>query len=298
MRITFVILSILFCSFFGFGLGGSLDPLYSQYMFNQLALNPAYAGSRDVMSIYALTRRQWAGVDGGPNTQVISVHSPLMNRKVGLGLQILGDQIGPQKNSGVFASYAYRIRFKNAHFSFGARVGTYTYRYDQNKISYKDPLENAQPTTKETHYRADFGIYYNSKTWYWGWSIIHLADINTSSSTYLPTIHRYLTVGKAFQASKNLIINPSILLKSYDKTSNMDVNINFLLRQKLWMGFSLRKNSMPLLLQFVASEHLKIGLSWDLPVGKVVSYLGTSTEVLLQWDLNVRKTKTLSPRYL
>lgn len=250
------------------------------------------------MSIYGVVRSQWAGVDGSPKTQVLSVHSPLMNRKVGLGLQVVADQIGPNKNSGAFASYAYRIHMKKSRLALGIRAGTYTYKYDQSLIKYKDPSQNELSTIKETHFRTDFGIYYNSRSWYWGWSIIHLVDISPSANPYFPSVHRYLTVGKAFQATEGLIINPSILMKNTDETRNTDINLNFLVKQKFWAGFSLRKNTIPILFQYIASDQLKIGFSWDVPAGKVIRHMGSSWEVLLQWDINIRKTKTLSPRYL
>lgn len=291
---------IIFISvvFYGSEVFGQLDPLYSQYMFNQLALNPAYAGSRDVLSIYTLVRSQWTGLgagQGAPGTQVLSAHAPLKNKKIGWGVQLVSDQIGPEKNSGAFVSYAYRMRMKNARLALGMRIGTYTYRYGE--LRFKDEEDYAP--YRQSHFRSDFGVYYNSKTWYWGWSVIHLADINTSGSNYLPTVQRFFTLGKAFRASGNLVINPSLLLKNAENTRNLDVNVNFLVRNKFWFGISARgNNTIPLLFEYIASENLRIGVSRDIPAGRIIRRLGPSTELLLQWDIKIRKAKTLTPRYL
>src|ERR1043166_65948 len=89
------------------------DPQYSQYMFNQMAINPAYAGSKEALSTTAFIRDQWTGIEGAPKTQTISVHGPLKSKKVGIGGAVIADQIGPKKSIGALVSYAYRIPVKN-----------------------------------------------------------------------------------------------------------------------------------------------------------------------------------------
>ena len=106
------------------------DPQYSQYMFNQLAINPAYAGSKEALSTAMFLRNQWTGIEGAPKTETFTLHGPLKKRKVGLGLAIISDKIGPKKTTGIMGSYAYRIPIKNGKLAFGLRFGVYNYTYN------------------------------------------------------------------------------------------------------------------------------------------------------------------------
>ena len=132
--ITICLFAITFCK-------GQQDPQYSQYMFNQMAINPGYAGSKEALSTTLLFRSQWTGIDGAPTTQTFSIHSPLRKKKVGLGLTIVTDQIGPKKSSGVLGAYSYRIPLGKGKLSFGLRLGVYNYIYDWSKIDYKDQAD-------------------------------------------------------------------------------------------------------------------------------------------------------------
>ncbi len=125
-------IAFLLCA--GFSVRAQQDPQYSQYMFNQMAINPAYAGSREALNTVVLMRHQWTGIDGAPNTQTFTIHGPLRKKKVGLGFSVIADQIGPKKSIGALASYAYRIPLKKGNLSFGLRFGMYQYVYDWSKI--------------------------------------------------------------------------------------------------------------------------------------------------------------------
>jgi len=278
------------------------DPQYTQYMFNQLALNPAYAGSRDVFNVYSLLRNQWTGIDGAPKTLIFAAQAPLKSKKVGLGFQTFSETIGPQKVGGFLGSYAYRIKIKNGSLAMGLRYGFYNYRY--NTIDYYDKGDpNAiQPQSQRFVQTSDFGLYYHTQTLYWGISLTHLipqklTSIASDSSITAP--HLYITFGKAFQLSPNVIFNPSILLSGTQGSGSTDINLNFFLDQKIWLGMSLRqKYGLSFLAQYCFTEKLKFGYAFDWGLNQLGIRSGGSHEIMLQYDFNTLKTKTLSPRFL
>jgi len=282
------------------------DPQYTQYMFNQLAYNPAYAGSRDVLSVYSLLRDQWAGIPGAPKTVVLCAQAPLKSNNVGIGFEAFDETIGPTNVSGLMGSYAYRIPVKNGSLAMGLRYGFYDYQYNWQMVDYKDPLDpvsmNAQ--NQQLIQTADAGLYYHTQTLYWGVSLTHLipqklVSGNTSLDSVTIKPHLYVTMGKAFQASENLIINPSFLFQAVQGSTSTNINLNFLLDQKIWLGISYRSQyGVSFLMQYCFSEKLKFGYSYDLGLNKIGLHSGGTNEILLQYDINIQKTKTLSPRFL
>ena len=141
------------------------DPQYSLYMFNPLGVNPGYAGSRELLSGVLIHRSQWVGLDGAPETQALAINTPMKNKKMGLGLQIINDKIGPRTTQTLSASYAYRLKLGSGKLAFGLRGGIVNYSYDWNKIEYKDD-EDAIPTTANESFMLptfDFGMYLRFK---------------------------------------------------------------------------------------------------------------------------------------
>ena len=133
------ILTISLATLSGLKVSAQQDPIYNQYMFNPLVINPAYAGSRNQMSVVILHRSQWLGFGGGaPNTQTASFHAPLLQGKVGLGAVVTRDVIGPVSRTGFSGAYAYRLRLRTGKLAIALRTGLYNYVFDWNKIDYKD----------------------------------------------------------------------------------------------------------------------------------------------------------------
>ena len=149
------------------------DPMYSQYMFNMLAVNPAYAGSREVLSATALGRWQWVGIDGSPQTQTFSLDAPVKNKQFGLGLQLVNDKLGVSRNTGIFGSYAYRLRLNNkALLSMGLQAGAYWFRSDLVGVVSNDNAFAANVSRVLPNVGA--GIYYNTDKFYLSVSMPHL----------------------------------------------------------------------------------------------------------------------------
>jgi type IX secretion system PorP/SprF family membrane protein len=285
------------------------DAQYSQYMFNQLALNPAYAGSHEVLATSLTYRNQWTGIEGAPTTAQFSIQMPLKKKNVGLGAEILSDKIGPKSANAILVSYAYRLPLLKGKLSFGLRMGMYNYVYDWSKMDYKDLNDayyanNASDRTSKLTGTGDFGMYYNSRTFYCGLGLTHLnrgktSKLSVGDSTSRQAFHYFLPVSKAFEVG-SVVINPTILIKGATHSpTEVDVNCNVLLKERLWVGASLRSNyGVVLLTQFQINEKMKAGYSYDFGSNKIGKTGKGSHEIMIGYDINILGSKILTPRYL
>ncbi len=284
------------------------DPQYSQYMFNQLVINPAYAGSKNAVSSSLFLRNQWMGVEGTPKTQTLSVHAPLSRKKIGVGLHVMTDQIGPVKTTGVFGSYAYKITLPKGKLSMGLRAGLFQYVYNWNEIEHYDQADIVYLQNRTSYLvpTADFGLYYYNNDMYTGLSVTHLfngrlTSVSVSSSdkaSYVP--HVFLTAGKAFDVSETIIINPSLAVKTAKHSPvSVDINLNALFVNRLWIGASYRSSyGMVFLTQINVTDKLHIGYSFDWGFNQFTSLTRGSHEIMLGYDFVVfGRSKMMSPRY-
>ena len=283
------------------------DAQYSQYMFNPLVLNPAYAGSRESISIVALHRNQWIGITGAPKTNTLSVHAPLKNQKLGVGLHLLTDDIGPKSTAGVLGSFAYRIKLKSGKLSFGLRAGIYSYRFKWNEIDYKDPTDiyNSSSQSKKMVSTYDFGMYYYTNSFYIGGAISHLdkdnytASNGVSGATASLSSHFIGTVGKAFRFSDAVTFKPSMVIKTVKNApGSVDLNGSFLFSGKFWLGLGVRSNN-GLIFNFEINptRKLRLGYAYDYQMNKLRTVSRGTHELFIGFDLDIIKDKTLSPRY-
>jgi type IX secretion system PorP/SprF family membrane protein len=283
------------------------DPQYSQYMFNQLVINPAFAGSKEAISSAMFLRSQWTGIDGAPKTESISIHGPLKKRKVGLGFAIIADQVGPKQSIGALGSYAYKIRLGKGKLSFGLRTGIYNYVYNWDDIVYKDLQDpyNTHNRTSKLVPTADAGMYYYTNTLYAGIGATHLysgrltdvSNLNGDDAQLSP--HLFATFGKGWEISEQLTFNPSCAIKVAKHTpGSVDVNLSFLLEQKVWLGLSVRSSkTMVIYAQLHVTDKFKVGYSFDYGFNKIARAGGGSHEIMLSYDFSIYKSKMLSPRH-
>jgi len=293
------------------GVGGGLlfaqqDAQYSQYMFNQLALNPAYAGSRDVLATSLLYRNQWTGIKGAPTTASLSVQAPLRKKKIGVGAEIFSDKLGPKNISALLLSYAYRIRLGKGKLAFGLRMGMYNYVFDWNKMDYKDQNDVYNQIGKRDSKftgTGDFGVYYYARTFYWGFGATHLnqgkiikSDIDSSARQ---AIHYFMPIGKAFEVG-NVVLNPSMLIKgAANAPSEIDLTMNVQLKERLWLGVSYRSRyGVVFLTQYKINDKMKAGYSFDYGINKIGRAGKGSHEIMIGYDINLHGTKMVMPRYL
>lgn len=302
----------LFCAFSSLlhtpsaGIIAQQDPQYSQYMFNQLAINPAYAGSKEAISTAMFLRSQWTGMPGSPKTQTITVHGPTKKKKVALGFTVIADQVGPKKSIGALGTYAYRIKLGKGKLSMGIRAGVYQYVFDWNKIEYKDPdIYSQNGTTSITVLTADAGAYYYTNSMYAGFSATHLNNgrltsvSNQNGENAQLSPHLFFTGGKAFALSDKLIFSPSCMVKVVANTPvSVDVNLSFLIQKRLWAGLSVRTYyGLVAYTQFYVTNKFKVGYAYDFGINKVGRAGGGSHELMLSYDFMVSKPPFASPRY-
>ena len=198
------------------------DPLFTQYMFNKLVLNPAYAGAREILTVDLLDRAQWLGIDDAPQTLTFSAHTSIRNRKVGIGLHGYRDALGPSVNLGLMAAYSYSILFDYSYFSFGLQGGLKYFGFDWNQIRLKHPEDYYFMPQDIQRFTPDFnlGLYYQSRRYFVGLSSKQLLEneygvIRSSSETNMacPRCSSPVTLGGGIEITKGLMFgsNPGEL---------------------------------------------------------------------------------------
>jgi type IX secretion system PorP/SprF family membrane protein len=284
------------------------DALFSQYMFNKMAINPAYAGSRELLTADVLYRYQWVNIDGAPKTLSASIHSPLNNPKLALGFNIYNDVIKPMSYTGAMATFAYRIIFPKSKLSFGIQAGFKNSSLLYNEIlarDSQDPFLINQITNKIVP-DANFGVYYYSDRFYAGLSSEQLLQNKTvvvtdsaGNSQFAKLLtHFYGMTGAAFPLGENVVFRPSMLAK-YVKNAppQLDINASFLFVKVLWLGVSYRtEKAISFITEVNIAQNLRIGYSYDIWLNELKVYNKGSHEIRLSYDINVHK-RFITPRY-
>lgn len=284
------------------------DPLYSQYMFNKLALNPGYTGSRELLTADLLYRNQWVNIPGAPRTISASLHSPLNNPHLALGAYVYNDKIGPLDLTGALASFAYRVIFPEGKLSFGLQAGFKNNGIvinDLKSYDQQDPIMYSN-IEKKVVPDANFGVYYYSERFYAGLSSLHLLQ-NQSTIVYDSAgnsqftkllSHFYGMTGAAFPLGENVVFRPSLLAKFVKNAPpQLDLNASFLFANTLWLGVSYRtEKAISFITEINIAQNFRVGYSYDIWMNELKVYNKGSHEIRLSYDLNVGK-RMLSPRY-
>lgn len=286
------------------------DPLYTQYQFNTLAINPAYAGSRDMLSVMLLARQQWAGFDGAPQTGSFSMHSPITTNHVSLGLSVTHDKIGPVSQTLAFADYAYRFAINpKTQFAFGLKAGVTNMQIDYNSLSKPgasyDPAYEEGVATKLLP-NFGFGIYLSHPAYYVGLSAPRLIENDLSSDATGNAVlaghevrNYYLMGGGIIPLSTQLKLKPSFMLRITEASPPVyDLNLNFLYREKLWMGVMWRpQNAAGGILQYQITSQFRIGYAYEISLDAMENFNNGTNEVMLSYDFVFKKQKVFNPRY-
>lgn len=292
----------------GFQAYAQQDPLFSQYMFNKLAMNPAYAGSKEYFTGDILNRWQWVGIDGAPNTLSASVHSPLRDEHIGLGLYVYRDHLGPSVYQGAQAAFAYRIQFPQGKLSFGIQAGIKHSDIDWLAI---DPYDGGDPlltgqVKKKIIPDADFGIYYYSDKYFVGLSSkqlfqnqISIVKVDGKNEYTRLLRHFYGMAGAALPLTDGLVFRPSLLVKFVQNAPpQLDLNASFLFANTFWLGASYRtEKAISLLTEFYITRNLRIGYSYDIWLNELRAYNKGSHEIRLGFDMDMFHNRMLTPRY-
>jgi type IX secretion system PorP/SprF family membrane protein len=288
---------------------GQQDPMASQYMFNGLFINPAYAGSHQFYNITSLYRKQWVNFDGAPSTQILSVDGPLKNRNVGLGLLLSNDKIGVSKQTDFYGNYAYHINMGGGlKLSMGLRAGGSYYRAKLTDLTVWD--ENDEVFAKDINgeFLPNFGsgLYLYSSKLFLGLSVPHILNYKPRTTFYInktdaPQLvrHYYLTGGYVFDQNENVIFKPSVLVKYVNNAPiQADFNLNVLFNKFLWVGASYRTtDSFVGILEVQANKKLRIGYAYDYPFNNLKKYTNGSHEIMIAYDFGYNILKIKTPRY-
>lgn len=290
-----------------FNFSAQQDALYSQYMFNPLAINPAYAGSRESISGVMLYRSQWVGMDGAPNTGTFTIHSPIKGKNFALGFSMAGEKIGPTKNANAALTYAYRLRLGKGKLSFGLRGGMYSSRLDGTLLNFNNTGDshNTGAQLKAVAPNFDFGTYYYTNKFYVGASVSHLLSeqlkYDNPNNVNLQLVQHFMvTAGYAWEINDRLVLKPSTLIKVAEGAPmNIDLNVSALFNKVFWLGASYRSSgSMIFITEYNITDFLRLGYSYDMSIGQLRKYNSGSHELFIGTDFTIGGKKVVSPRYM
>ncbi|AOW20893.1 PorP/SprF family type IX secretion system membrane protein [Urechidicola croceus] len=277
------------------------DPQYTQYMYNQNVLNPAYAGSRGALNIGLLGRTQWVGVDGAPETFTLSLHAPVGN-SVGLGLSVIHDEIGPASEDNVYADFSYTIHTSDeGNLAFGIKAG-FTFLNVRSLLTNQEETYLNEPINKSSP-NFGAGMFYYTEKFYAGLAIPnfletrHLEKGDGIVSSASEKMHYFLTSGYVFELSNDLKLKPSFMVKAaVGAPVSIDLSANALISETFELGLSYRlDDSISGMLGFNVSEDLRIGYAYDYTTSNYGDFNSGSHEIMLLFDFNRRKIK--SPRF-
>ena len=301
-----IILAIfLFCNVAAFA---QQDPLFTQYMFNKLLVNPAYAGSREMFNIDLLNRTQWVNIKGAPETFTLSAHTAMKNKNVGLGVYLVRDVIGAFNNQSIMGTYAYRLYFGQSSLAFGLQFGIKYFDYNWNELNLHDQDDFVfdPHDVKRISPDANVGVYYQSKRMFWGISSKQLlqndygyAQKEGKSSFSKLTRHFYLMGGCALPLDNKIVFRPSMMTKyTPNAPMQLDVNASVLFSNIFWVGTSYRTgNAVTFLTEIKLTDKIKLGYSYDLYFNELQEFNYGSHEIRIGFEFPLYESRMRTPRF-
>ncbi|MGB5818160.1 MAG: type IX secretion system membrane protein PorP/SprF [Saonia sp.] len=291
---------------------GQQDAQYTQYMYNTVSVNPGYAGSRGHLSIAALHRSQWIGLDGAPKTQTLNIHSPIGYRGVGAGLSIVNDQIGPTSETYFDVDFSYTIQTSlDARLSFGLKASAHLLdvRFSELNQDFTNP-GGPDPTLQQdidNRFSPNIGagVYYHTDKFYAGLSVPRFLETKhfdeSSLSTAAEQMNFYLITGYVFDLNPFLKFKPTLLSKLVQGDPlQVEVSANVMFNEKLILGAAYRWDAaISGMVGFQISNELLVGIAYDREItelGRAIFNDG-SFEVILRYDFNKTKGNLKSPRF-
>lgn len=293
-----------------FTMSAQQDAMYTHYMYNTLSVNPAYAGSRDALTATVLHRSQWVSFKGAPVTQTLTMHAPVQNRKIGLGLSAVNDVIGPVKATAVYGDFAYSMQLnESSKLNLGLKggidlmqIGLASLLLDQGS----DPSFSTNISSKPLP-NFGFGAYYHRSKFYAGVSVPRLLENNFKTDISTGTLklatekrHYYFISGAQFKLTEDLDIRPTILVKATKAAPlQADLTSTFVLHDKLLLGAMYRTgDAAGGLLGYNITDQLQAGYSFDFSfLNRTGKYNNGSHEIMLRYDFIFRdKERIRSPR--
>ncbi|WP_091468694.1 PorP/SprF family type IX secretion system membrane protein [Flavobacterium urocaniciphilum] len=306
------IIAIVIISLFAFKLQAQQDPHYTQYMYNMNVMNPAYAGSKENLSIGLLYRQQWVNVEGAPESATLSVHSPV-GKNVGLGISAISDKIGPVEENNIYGDFSYTLNLGNDNkLAFGLKsgltfhkVGLYSeigngFVPQPNDVAFRENSSNV-------YFNIGSGLFYYTKKYYVAASVPNMLEakhlvLKEDGKEYQfgsDKQHFFVTGGYVFDLSQNTKFKPSFMAKSaFNSPISVDLSANALFYEKFEAGLTYRlEDSFGAMVNFAITPSLRIGYAYDHIVSDLNVTTPASHEFMLLFDLNSMKKVSVSPRF-
>lgn len=307
MKKIYIIASIFLLSIAK--LNAQTESMYSQYMFNMLSVNPAYAGNREATNLNFFQRRQWAGIQGAPQTTSVSIDGSYSANKIGWGFQMYDDRLGVEKASGAKMILSTHLQVsQRGTLSAGLNIGLMNYRVDllsvQGRYTPSDPAFYAN--LNKWLPDVGLGIFYNTNNFYAGISIPNVLrskvaafDVMNSGIQKANSTHLYFTTGFVVNVNDDVKVKPSTMLKAVSGAPlQADFNTNVWLKDVIGIGASYRTGDAVIgILELQANESLKVGYAYDVTISPLKYYNNGTHEILLRYEFSNNKSKIKSTRY-
>ncbi len=286
-----------------FSASAQLRALTSTYPFNGLLINPAYAGSLNVLSVIAVHREQWINVEGAPSFQALTAHSSFNSNRIGVGLQVTRDQIGVHNNVSTYGSYAYKIKMSFGILSMGLQGG-----FDSRTSNFSDLTlfttdDPALPATTINRFTPNFGtgLYFANPWMYAGFSVPYILENKTfiydesgnNVSNARESRYYYATGGVIFPISESLKLSPSVLFRGQEQNRfAYDITAMVIFDGIAYAGISYRNsNDITFIGQVILNENLRIGYAYDATTSEISTETSGSHEILVNYRIKLRNYK-------
>ncbi len=280
------------------------DAQFTQYMYNTININPAYAGSRGALSIFGLHRTQWVGLDGAPVSNVLSLNTPINNTNLAVGLSFINDRIGPTDENTISADVSYTVQTSEDYkLSFGVKATGNFFNLDVSKLDAKQQNDPNLVNFNKFTPNIGAGIYLHSNKNYIGFSVPNMIQTNryddNQVAIFKERMNFYLIAGHVFELSSEIKFKPAILTKVVTGSPlQVDVSGNFMFYDKFVVGVAYRWDAaVSGLAGFQVSDGLYVGYGYDLETTKLRKYNSGSHEVFLRYELFNNYNKIVSPRF-
>lgn len=311
MKKQLLYIGVILASACSFELQAQQDAQFTHYMYNTLSVNPAYAGSRGTLNVTGIHRQQWIGFDGAPMTQTVFLHSPFANNKMGIGLSVVNDKIGPLNQTFIYGDYSYTVNLTSAvKLAFGVKAGVNMF---QPKISGLQTTDGSDPSfinstlQRSVKPNVGAGLYLHHERWYIGASAPRLLenkfDLTTNnqgdSNSVSESRHMFFIGGLVFPVSDGLMLKPTVQTKVVKNSPlSIDATVEALIRQQFSIGVGMRLgDSFYGLVGYQFNDQFRAGLSYDYTIGALRNINGNTVELMLSYDFLFRNDKIRSPRY-
>lgn len=287
------------------------DSQFTNYMYNTVNINPAYAGSREVISVFGLHRNQWVGLDGAPTTNTLAIHSPLKNENLGLGMSVVNDRIGPSDETSISVDFSYSFPVSVSYrLAFGIKATSNFLNVDFTKLNIYNPGDVLSQYNVDHKFSPNVGagIYYYSDNTYFGLSVPNFLETKhfdkgqgsfSQNSVAAEKMHYYFIMGKVFEMTPTIKFKPALLTKIVKGAPlQVDLSANFLFNERFTLGAAYRWDAAgSLLAGFQVSNNWFLGYAYDMETTQLANYNSGSHEFFLRYEFNKKSDRVVNPRF-